>query len=179
MEMLFLTFGVIAGFGLSLCYVAAVVIVAYYFDKRRSFATGISVCGSGIGTFLFPPLIQYLIEYYGWRGCTVILAGIMLNMCICGALMRDLEWTTHRAKQKRKRQRKAKENGNSSFDSFSITTSTNTNGPSANGLDGANENGIDAHMLETVAEDDPHLFSSLITLPTFAKNGEKVRKFHI
>lgn len=47
MEMLFLTFGVIAGLGLSLCYVAAVVIVAYYFDKKRSFATGISVCGSG------------------------------------------------------------------------------------------------------------------------------------
>jgi hypothetical protein len=50
MEMLFITFGVIAGLGLSLCYVAAVVIVAYYFDKKRSFATGISVCGSGIGT---------------------------------------------------------------------------------------------------------------------------------
>lgn len=47
MEMLFITFGVIAGLGLSLCYVAAVVIVAYYFDKKRSFATGISVCGSG------------------------------------------------------------------------------------------------------------------------------------
>lgn len=88
MEMLFVTFGIIAGFGLSLCYVAAVVIVAYYFDKRRSFATGISVCGSGIGTFLFPPLIQYLITHYGWRGCTVLLAGILLNMCVCGALMR-------------------------------------------------------------------------------------------
>lgn len=88
MEMLFITFGVIAGFGLSLCYVAAVVIVAYYFDKRRSFATGISVCGSGIGTFIFPPLIQYLINEYGWRGCTVFLAGILLNMCVCGALMR-------------------------------------------------------------------------------------------
>lgn len=88
MEMLFITFGIIAGFGLSLCYVAAVVIVAYYFDKRRSFATGISVCGSGIGTFLFPPLIQYLITHYGWRGCTVLLAGILLNMCVCGALMR-------------------------------------------------------------------------------------------
>lgn len=175
MEMLFITFGVIAGFGLSLCYVAAVVIVAYYFDKKRSFATGISVCGSGIGTFLFPPLIQFLIDQYGWRQCTVILAGILLNMCVCGALMRDLEWTTHRARQKRKHhKKKAKENGNSSFDSFSITTSTNTNGPSANGLDTVNENGTDAHLLETAVEHNPHLFSSLITLPTFAKNGEKI-----
>lgn len=29
-------------------------------------------------------------------------------------------------------------------------------------------------MIEAVAEDDPHLFSSLVNLPTFAKNGEKV-----
>ena len=39
----------ILGFGLSLCYVAAIIVVAYYFDRRRSFATGISVCGSGVG----------------------------------------------------------------------------------------------------------------------------------
>ncbi|XP_070499939.1 monocarboxylate transporter 14-like [Chironomus tepperi] len=171
MEMLFVTFGIIAGFGLSLCYVAAVVIVAYYFDKKRSFATGISVCGSGIGTFLFPPLIQYLITHYGWRGCTVFLAGILLNMCVCGALMRDLEWTTHRARQKRKHQKKLKENGNSSYDSFSITNSTNTGGP---GFEGLNDNGVDTSMIEAFAQDDPHLFSSLVNLPTFVKNGEKI-----
>lgn len=170
MEMLFITFGVIAGVGLSLCYVAAVVIVAYYFDKRRSFATGISVCGSGIGTFIFPPIIQYLISEYGWRGCTVILAGIFLNMCVCGALMRDLEWTTHRAKQKRRNRLKTK-NG-TSFDSFSITTSTNT------GAIPIDDNGgvrFDASLVEAMAEDDPHLFSSLINLPTFVESGEKVK----
>ncbi|KAG5681632.1 hypothetical protein PVAND_011048 [Polypedilum vanderplanki] len=171
MEMLFITFGLIAGFGLSLCYVAAVVIVAYYFDKKRSFATGISVCGSGIGTFLFPPLIQSLIEYYGWRGCSAILAGILLNMCVCGALMRDLEWTTHRARKARKHAKKIKQKKHSSFDSFSITASTNTNGPSTNGIEGVN---VDTHFLEAVAKDDPHLFSSLINLPTFVKNGEKI-----
>lgn len=36
------------------------------------------------------------------------------------------------------------------------------------------ENGVDANMIEAVAENDPHLFSSLINLPTFAKYGEKV-----
>lgn len=172
MEMLFVTFGVIAGVGLSLCYVAAVVIVAYYFDKRRSFATGISVCGSGIGTFIFPPIIQYLITEYGWRGCTVLLAGIFLNMCVCGMLMRDLEWTTHRAKQKRKNRQKTK-NG-TSYDSFSITNSTNTGANQGDGTSNENATGFAASLVEAMAEDDPHLFSSLINLPTFAKDGEKV-----
>ena len=40
MQVLFFTLGIISGLGLSLCYVAAIVIVAYYFDKRRSLATG-------------------------------------------------------------------------------------------------------------------------------------------
>jgi len=60
-QMLYITFGMITGFGLSLCYVAAVVSVAYYFEQRRSLATGISVCGGGIGTFIFAPLTQLLI----------------------------------------------------------------------------------------------------------------------
>uniref|UniRef100_T1JKY7 Major facilitator superfamily (MFS) profile domain-containing protein n=1 Tax=Strigamia maritima TaxID=126957 RepID=T1JKY7_STRMM len=92
-ELLYFTFGVMSGFGLALCYVAAVVIVAYYFDKRRSFATGLAVCGSGIGTFIFAPLTQYLIAEFRWQGTTLILAGFFLNIVVCGALMRDLEWT--------------------------------------------------------------------------------------
>ena len=41
--------------------------VGYYFEKKRSLATGISVSGSGVGTFLFAPLATYLIEVFGWK----------------------------------------------------------------------------------------------------------------
>ncbi|XP_055601952.1 uncharacterized protein LOC129750864 [Uranotaenia lowii] len=174
-EMLYLTFGVLAGFGLSLCYVAAVVVVAYYFDKKRSFATGLSVCGSGIGTCIFAKLTQILLDEYGWRGTTLILAGIFLNMCLCGLLMRDLEWTTYKSKQKRK-QLQQKE-----ADSYSVSNSTNTAGTASNlnatdatlaANGGATSNGKE--QLAPGEEIDPRLFSSLITLPTFIKNGEKV-----
>ncbi|XP_048759547.2 monocarboxylate transporter 9-like [Ostrea edulis] len=87
------TFGFIAGFGLSIGYVNSAVIVAYYFEKKRSLATGLSVCGSGIGTFVFAPFLEFLIEEYGWRGSFVVLSAVTLNLVVCGAFMRPLEFT--------------------------------------------------------------------------------------
>lgn len=89
-EALCCTFGLVAGLGLSLVYVPAVVIVAFYFEKKRAFATGIAVAGSGIGTFLFAPLTEYLIETYSWRGAVLIIGGLMFNIMACGALFRPL-----------------------------------------------------------------------------------------
>lgn len=175
MELLFFTFGILAGFGLSLCYVAAVVIVAYYFDKRRSFATGLSVCGSGIGTFIFAPLIQVLLAEYGWRGTTLILAGLFLNLAVCGALMRDLPWTSHKRKVEKKnrsRERKRRRN-NSSAETFSVSNSTNTaSAVQASGTSQTGENGSRDKNLEQQTDD--RLFSSLVNLPTYVRNGEKV-----
>ncbi|XP_059610624.1 uncharacterized protein LOC132257652 [Phlebotomus argentipes] len=178
MEMLFFTFGILAGFGLSLCYVAAVVIVAYYFDKRRSFATGLSVCGSGIGTFIFAPLTQVLLEEYGWRGTTLILAGVFLNMTVCGMLMRDLEWTTHRAKKTRAKEKLRKSKMGISADSMS--NSTNTGGTASNHQHGSGSGNHDpeeefySDHLKVIESDDCRQFSSLIALPTFVRTGEKV-----
>lgn len=44
-ESMFLTFGIIAGLGLGMCYVTAVVCIAYWFDKKRTLATGLGACG--------------------------------------------------------------------------------------------------------------------------------------
>uniref|UniRef100_A0A1L8DEN9 Putative monocarboxylate transporter n=1 Tax=Nyssomyia neivai TaxID=330878 RepID=A0A1L8DEN9_9DIPT len=91
-EGLYITFGLIAGLGLGIGYVTAVVSIAFWFDKKRTFATGIGASGTGLGTFIYAPFTQWLIDTFGWRGATLILAGTLFNICVCGCLMRDPDW---------------------------------------------------------------------------------------
>lgn len=44
-----LVYGFVGGVGYGFMYLPAVVMVGYYFESKRSLATGISVCGSGVG----------------------------------------------------------------------------------------------------------------------------------
>jgi MFS family permease len=88
--MLYVTIGCIVGLGFGLIYVPAIVSVGYYFEKKRSIAMGIAVCGSGLGTFLFPPINRALMNSFGWRATFLIHAGFTLNCCVCAALLRPL-----------------------------------------------------------------------------------------
>ena len=85
-------FGIGTGFGFGLIYLPAIVSVTTYFEKKRSLATGIAVCGSGFGTFIFAPLINLLLTEYGWRGAMLIISAIVLECIIFGALFRPLEY---------------------------------------------------------------------------------------
>ncbi|CAG9765290.1 unnamed protein product [Ceutorhynchus assimilis] len=89
---LMLIYGFFGGLGFGLIYLPAVVCVGYYFETKRSLATGIAVCGSGVGTFAFAPLADILLQEYGWRGANLILAGFILNCVLFGALMRPLTY---------------------------------------------------------------------------------------
>ncbi|XP_014673986.1 PREDICTED: uncharacterized protein LOC106814203 [Priapulus caudatus] len=91
-EMLCVTLGLISGLGLAPIYIAAIVSVAFYFEKKRSLATGLATCGSGIGCFIFAPATKWLLEKYGFHGTLLLLGGIYLHLCVAGALMRPLEW---------------------------------------------------------------------------------------
>lgn len=91
-NMLMLSYGVLGGFGFGMIYLPAIVVVGYYFETKRSLATGIAVCGSGVGTFAFAPLATYLLEVFDWKNANLILAGVILNCAIFGALMRPLTY---------------------------------------------------------------------------------------
>ncbi|XP_022185604.2 monocarboxylate transporter 3 [Nilaparvata lugens] len=90
-EVLMITYGIIGGIGFGFIYLPAIVCVGYYFETKRSLATGIAVCGSGVGTFLFAPFATFLLETYDWKGTNLILGGLILNCAVFGALMRPLE----------------------------------------------------------------------------------------
>ena len=71
------------------------IFVSYYFSRYSSLAVGLASLGSAVGPMAFAPLSRYLIDEYGWRGAMLITSGILLNGCVCGALMCPAEsWVT-------------------------------------------------------------------------------------
>ncbi|XP_074855638.1 monocarboxylate transporter 12 isoform X1 [Carettochelys insculpta] len=90
LEHLYFSLGVLTGVGFALCYSPAIAMVGKYFNKRKALAYGIAMSGSGIGTFILAPVVQLLIEQFSWRGALLILGGFVLNLCVCGALMRPI-----------------------------------------------------------------------------------------
>jgi MFS family permease len=48
-----------------------------WFDKRRGTALGIAISGIGLGTVIFPPLIQFLFDHFAWREALRVLALIL------------------------------------------------------------------------------------------------------
>jgi len=88
---LFFSVGVCTGFGFGLIYLPAIVSVSMYFEKKRAFATGIAVCGSGLGTFIMAPVTEGLITALDWEYAILVTGGLVLSCCAFGCLMRPLE----------------------------------------------------------------------------------------
>lgn len=61
-----------------------------YFSEKRPLANGLSAAGSPVALCCLSPLGQVLQDQYGWRGGFLILGGLLLNCCVCGALMKPL-----------------------------------------------------------------------------------------
>jgi len=98
-EILFFTVGILTGLGFGLIYLPAIVSVSIYFEKKRAFATGVAVCGSGLGTFIMAPVTKGLINQFGWQGAMLITSGLILSCILFGCLMRPLNGQSKNKKQ--------------------------------------------------------------------------------
>ncbi|XP_067432676.1 monocarboxylate transporter 4 [Thunnus thynnus] len=87
---IYLCAGVITGLGLALNFQPSLIMLNRYFSEKRPLANGLAAAGSPVALCCLSPLGQILQYQYGWRGGFLILGGMLLNCCACGALMRPL-----------------------------------------------------------------------------------------
>lgn len=79
-----------SGLGLALNFQPSLIMLNRYFSLKRPLANGLAAAGSPVALCCLSPLGQVLQYHYGWRGGFLILGGMLLNCCACGALMRPL-----------------------------------------------------------------------------------------
>ncbi|XP_061306802.1 monocarboxylate transporter 3 [Pezoporus flaviventris] len=106
---LYLTAGVLTGLGMALNFQPSLIMLGTYFDKRRPLANGLAAAGSPVFLSSLSPLGQVLLEKFGWRGGFLIMGGLLLNCCTCGAVMRPLDTGMKRKTEKTRDKYEAKE----------------------------------------------------------------------
>ncbi|XP_072025559.1 monocarboxylate transporter 6-like [Amphiura filiformis] len=78
----------LTGFGCGLAYASSITIITKCFHKHFALASGIASTGISVGVMTLPIIIQALVKYYTWRNATMIVAGIIAQVMVCGALMK-------------------------------------------------------------------------------------------
>ncbi|KAI9269206.1 major facilitator superfamily domain-containing protein [Phascolomyces articulosus] len=97
---LYLTQGLLFGFGASFLYMSIASVIPQWFTTRRATAMGISSAGTGLGGLALSPLTNYLIEKYGIPWAYRILGFFSLGICIVGTiLVKDRLPSSYRKKQ--------------------------------------------------------------------------------
>lgn len=61
-----------------------------YFDKYRPFATGITVAGTGVGTFTMAPVMKSILRSYGWQGAIIFQTVLCAVSILCGLVYQPL-----------------------------------------------------------------------------------------
>ncbi|XP_046340190.2 monocarboxylate transporter 14-like [Haliotis rufescens] len=100
-KVLFVTYAFIAGLGQALAQVGSMVVIGYYFPRDTALASGIAVCGTALGIFIHPPLVQKFIEWYALPGAFLLVGALVSHCCIFGLIMRPSSYEVSRKAQMR------------------------------------------------------------------------------
>lgn len=99
---MYVTYGLLFGVGSSLSFVSSIVVLGDYFRKRLALANGIATSGSGVGSLVAGPVINYLLGATGWQNCMRILSGFAVLLWIAAFLFRPNKKIDKTAKSKAK-----------------------------------------------------------------------------
>ncbi|XP_014771647.1 monocarboxylate transporter 9-like [Octopus bimaculoides] len=89
-DMMITCYGILGGLAVGFGYFTGQIMVTLYFSKKRATALGIASCGTGLGTCVGNIMVEKLLQTYGLTGTLLMIAGMMFNMVVCGALYRPL-----------------------------------------------------------------------------------------
>jgi len=84
---LYLFYGLMGGFGLSVAYAPLMATVSRWFVSKRGLAIGIVAAGIGAGTAVMSPLAAHLVATHGWRLSYIIIGLLALIIIIPGAFL--------------------------------------------------------------------------------------------
>ncbi|WAR17159.1 MOT6-like protein [Mya arenaria] len=79
--------GVLAGLGMSICFLSGYVAVSWIFQDNASLALAALTIGSSVGQFAFPLLFEVTLAEYTWRGSFMVMAGFPLQCIVCGVVV--------------------------------------------------------------------------------------------
>ncbi|KAF8782435.1 Monocarboxylate transporter 13 like protein [Argiope bruennichi] len=84
--------GGLGGAGTALTTVLVQVVVGQYFKKYRTTAIGMGFSGGCVGSFLFPALMEWLLNTCGIEGTFLIIAGIIMHCIPAAMILRKPPW---------------------------------------------------------------------------------------
>lgn len=73
-EGFYLWYGFIASLGRSAFFIATATLITRWFEKRRGMAMGLTMAGSGLGPFIFSPVVTWVIVRWDWQTAFVALS---------------------------------------------------------------------------------------------------------
>ena len=76
---------------MGMAYNPSITILARYFEKYRTVAVGVAMCGVGVGSFAFPPIIKALKYTYGWRGTFLMMGALYAHGTFFGSFYAPLD----------------------------------------------------------------------------------------
>ena len=86
-ETLYLAYGGGVGIGGGMMYVPSVSVIQRWFKRRRGLASGLAICGTGVGTLVVPFLTTLMIGNAGWRLTHYVLAVAVFAICGMASLL--------------------------------------------------------------------------------------------